>query len=90
MLPGGFEVIVDSVRESYGGWHSESKDVREDRVVFYGSFDNRLTELSYQVTATSSGSFTTPAAFAASMYDRSIAAHTSSGRFDVRGLEDVK
>jgi len=90
MLPGGFEVVVDSVRDSYADWYGEAKDVREDRVVVYGSFSDRLTEISYKVTATSSGSFVAPAAFATSMYNRAIAARTEPGRFDVRALENTK
>jgi len=87
MLPGGFEVVVDSVRDNYSDWYSDHKDIREDRVVVYGSFANQLTEISYQVRLTSSGSFIAPSAFATSMYNRSIQARTRPGRFDVHGLQ---
>ena len=86
MLPGGFEVISDSVRDQYNDWNLDYKDVREDRVVLYGSFGDRMTEITYRVKVTASGTFVAPAAFAGSMYDRSIQARTAPGQFKVRGL----
>jgi uncharacterized protein YfaS (alpha-2-macroglobulin family) len=84
MLPGGFEVQTETVRNQYQDWYAEYKDVREDRVVIYGSFSDRVTEISYRVKMTASGDFVLPSAFAGSMYDRSIQARTSPGRFQVR------
>jgi uncharacterized protein YfaS (alpha-2-macroglobulin family) len=84
MLPGGFEVQTDTVRNQYHDWYAEYKDVREDRVVIYGSFSDRMTEISYRVKLTSAGDFVVPSAFAGSMYDRSIQARTKPGRFQVR------
>jgi uncharacterized protein YfaS (alpha-2-macroglobulin family) len=86
MLPGGFEVLTESVRDQYGGWNVDYKDVREDRVVFYGSFTDRITEISYRVKLTSAGDFVVPAAYAGSMYDRSIQANTRPGRFKVQSM----
>ena len=86
LLPGGFEVLVDSVQDAQGGWRADYKDIREDRVVFYGSFADRITELRYRVKVTSSGDFVVPSAYAASMYDRSVRAHTEPGRFRVAAL----
>jgi len=80
---GGFEVLRDSVRNSYNRWTSDYKDIREDRVILYGSFGDSMTELTYKVKATASGSFVVPSAYAESMYDLSIKAHSKSGRFDV-------
>jgi uncharacterized protein YfaS (alpha-2-macroglobulin family) len=87
MLPGGFEVLTESVRDQYGGWNVDYKDVREDRVVFYGSFTDRITEISYRVKLTSAGDFVVPAAYAGSMYDRSIQANTRPGRFTVQSVQ---
>jgi uncharacterized protein YfaS (alpha-2-macroglobulin family) len=83
LLPGGFEVLRDSVRSNYNRWKSDYKDIREDRVVFYGSFGDSMTELTYKVKVTASGSFVVPAAYAESMYDLSVKAHSKAGRFDV-------
>ena len=87
MLPGGFEVLTDSVRRQYGGWYADYIDIREDRVVVYGSFPSRLTEIQYRVKVTSAGKFVIPSAFAGSMYDRSIQARTRPGRFEVRSVQ---
>jgi len=87
MLPGGFEVLTDSVRRQYGRWHADYTDIREDRVVIYGSFPSRLTEIQYRVKVTSAGNFVLPSAFAGSMYDRSIQARTRPGRFEVRSVQ---
>lgn len=83
LLPGGFEVLTDSVRRGYNGWQSDYQDVREDRVIFYGTFGSKMTQLTYKVKATSSGSFVVPPAYAESMYDLSVKAHSKSGRLDV-------
>ncbi len=87
LLPGGFEILTESVRRHYGGWSADYFDVREDRVVVYGNFSDRMTEINYRVKATSAGSFTLPAAFAGSMYDRTIQARTRPGRLEVEGLQ---
>ncbi len=86
LLPGGFEVLSDTVQRSFRGWSADHIDVREDRVVFYGSFGSRMTEYRYKVKLTSSGSFIVPPAYANSMYDQSIEAHTRPARFDVAAL----
>ncbi|MFK8017663.1 MAG: alpha-2-macroglobulin [Gammaproteobacteria bacterium] len=83
LLPGGFEVLTESVQRQFGGWTADYVDVREDRVVFYGDIGERLTEMQYRVKVTSSGDFTLPAAFGRSMYDRGVHARTAAGRFSV-------
>ena len=87
LLPGGFEVLTETVRNQYDHWYSDYKDVREDRVVIYGSFTDRVTEISYRVKLTASGDFVVPSAFAGSMYDRSIQARTKPGRFQVSAIQ---
>lgn len=88
LLPGGFEVERDSIDR--GGdrmplnWRADYIDIREDRIVYYGSFDQSVRELRYQVKATASGSFIVPSTYATSMYDRSIRAVTPAGQFEVR------
>ncbi len=84
LLPGGFEALSESVARRYGGWAADYVDVREDRLVVYGSFGSRLTEIRYRVKATSAGEFTVPPVFAGSMYDPSIHAHTAASRIEIR------
>jgi len=83
LLPGGFEVIRSSVSRSAYNWVADYVDVREDRVIYYGSFGRQITELSYKVKLTSSGDFIIPPSFAESMYDRSVRAVAKAGKFKV-------
>ena len=83
LLPGGFEVLRESIRDTYGGWRVDYRDIREDRVVFYGTFPETITTITYRVKVTASGDFVTPAAFAGSMYDRTVEARTAPSRFEV-------
>ena len=82
LLPGGFEIVTDSVRRQ-SGVSLDYRDVREDRLVVYGSFGEKATEIRYRVKATSPGNFTVPVASAAAMYQRDIRAHTASSRLIV-------
>ena len=83
LLPGGFEIIRSSVPRTAYDWQADYVDVREDRVLFYGSFGSRITELSYKVKLTASGTFMVPPSYAESMYDRSIRAITPASTFTV-------
>jgi hypothetical protein len=62
LLPGGFEVIRSSVPRSVGGWQADYVDVREDRVIFYGSVETSVRTLTYRAKVTASGVFTVPPA----------------------------
>ena len=86
LLPGGFEIVTESVRRQYGGWSCDYLDVREDRLVYYGSFDERMVELRYRVKATSPGEFAAPAAHAAAMYQRGVRGRSEAGRLVVESL----
>ena len=86
MLPGGFEVLTETMRDQYGTWNVDYKDIREDRVVIYGTFADRISEIRYRVKVTSAGDFVVPAAYAGSMYDRSIQSNTKPGRFQVQSV----
>lgn len=83
LLPGGFEVVRESVRDRYGLWAPDYRDVREDRVVFYGGFGERVTEVRYLVKATSPGDFVAPAAHASAMYHRNLHGRSAAGRLVV-------
>lgn len=84
LLPGGFEVILDSVRDEFDGWRMDYRDVREDRVVIYGGFGGSVTEIRYRAKVTAAGKFVIPPATAQSMYDRTVRARTAGGAFEVR------
>jgi len=54
-------------------------DVREDRVVLYGSVSKEMTTFIYKIKATNAGKVVTPAIHAESMYDRSVRARGEPG-----------
>ncbi|VAW64596.1 Large extracellular alpha-helical protein [hydrothermal vent metagenome] len=83
LLPGGFEVVRGSVSRTAYNWRADYVDVREDRVVYYGDFDNRVKDLTYKVKLTAAGSFVVPPSSVASMYDRSIYGRSKASRFIV-------
>ncbi len=83
LLPGGFEVIRSSVSRTATNWRAQYIDVREDRVVYYGSFDSSVRELTYKVKLTAAGEFVIPPTYAGSMYDRSIRSISKWGTFKV-------
>jgi uncharacterized protein YfaS (alpha-2-macroglobulin family) len=69
---------VDSVRRSAetpagdSFWLPDYVDIREDRIVVYGSAGPRIASFSYRARAINSGSFTVPPLFAEAMYDKSV------------------
>lgn len=70
LLPGGFEVVRDSVTTT----NMDYADVREDRVVFFGGANSDAKELVYRIKAVNSGKYTVPPIFAGSMYDPNVKA----------------
>ncbi|RUQ88844.1 alpha-2-macroglobulin [Legionella septentrionalis] len=79
LLPGGFEVL----RESIQGMYFDYVDIREDRVVFFDSFDSAAKELVYRMKATNAGKYTVPPLYAEAMYEPSIKANTAAGKITV-------
>ena len=67
LLPGGFEVVPNSVQQQDCSY----VDVREDRVIFYCSVSPTAEQLSYQLRATNKGNYMTPPVFAQDMYNPS-------------------
>ena len=87
LLPGGFEVLRDSVPRTAVGWRADYVDIREDRVVFYGRFDTTARELNYRAKVTNAGQFVIPPPWAEAMYDRAVRASGVSGRISVAPSE---
>ncbi len=77
LLPGGFEIERDSIRNAQS-WTPEYIDIREDRLVYYGSVGSRAVEIRYQARLTTSGEFVVPAAYTNAMYDESLKANTKA------------
>jgi len=68
-----------SLRLSSSTWSPVYTDVREDRVVIYGSASSDVQEFIYRIKASSSGKFTAPPAYGESMYDRRVQARAAGG-----------
>jgi uncharacterized protein YfaS (alpha-2-macroglobulin family) len=75
LCPAGLETDIDSVRRassSRDGWTADYVDIREDRLVIYGTVTSRISSFTYRARAINSGSFTTPALFAEALYDKTV------------------
>jgi hypothetical protein len=64
-------------------WQPDYADVREDRVVLYGSVTPEVKEFIYKIRATNVGAFTLPPTMGESMYDRTIVARSTGGKVAV-------
>jgi uncharacterized protein YfaS (alpha-2-macroglobulin family) len=83
LLPGGFEVLRESVRGQGQGWQTDYVDIREDRLVLYGSVSSQVRQFEYRVKLTGQGKFVVPPAFAESMYHRHVHGQALAGQFAV-------
>jgi uncharacterized protein YfaS (alpha-2-macroglobulin family) len=80
LLPGGFDpVITQSLRQPTSTWTPAYSDVREDRVVIYGSATPDVQEFVYRIKASAAGRFIVPPAYGESMYDRRVQARAKGG-----------
>jgi uncharacterized protein YfaS (alpha-2-macroglobulin family) len=71
-------------------WMTEYTDVREDRVLLFGSLTRDVSTFVYRVKATAAGSFTIPPPFGEGMYDRTLAAQGLGARIVVEKPEANK
>ena len=72
LLPGGFEVVRESVKND----NVDYVDMREDRVIFFTSLGPDSIELIYRIKATNAGKYIVPPISAGAMYNPGI---TSTG-----------
>jgi uncharacterized protein YfaS (alpha-2-macroglobulin family) len=77
LCPAGLETEIDSIRQassqsSRNEWTADYVDIREDRIVIYGTISSRVASFSYRARAINAGTFTTPALFAEALYDKSV------------------
>ncbi len=97
LLPGGFEPVLAPnpvpVRSGPRGWVNplggggtwlaEFADIREERVVLYGTVGSGVREFTYRIRATNVGRFVVPPAYGESLYERAIQARSLPGRITV-------
>ncbi|RUR17717.1 alpha-2-macroglobulin [Legionella sp. km535] len=79
LLPGGFEVVRDSVKTDT----MDYSDAREDRVNYFGSVDSSAREIVYKIKAVNPGTYIVPPAFAESMYNPMIKAQGTTSQISV-------
>jgi hypothetical protein len=86
LLPGGFEIVEESVHTGqcdYGWQGIDYVDVREDRLLAFGSITGTETEIRYRIKATNLGSYAIPPPQAEAMYHQKIRARGISGTLTV-------
>jgi len=64
-------------------WTPDFADLREDRVVLYGTVRNEFQEFAYRIKATNTGTFTVPPAYGESMYERPVQARSLGSKITV-------
>ena len=64
-------------------WRPDYADLREDRVVLYGTVNAEFQEFAYRIKATNTGTFVVPPAYGESMYERSVQARSLGGKIVV-------
>lgn len=64
-------------------WHADFADLRDDRLVIYGSLSRDMVTFTYRVRATNTGTYQTPAAYAEAMYKPTLYAKGKTSRFTV-------
>ena len=74
LLPGGFDVVLDASRQNQGDFNPDYVDLREDRVLIFGSVTPSAQEFIYRIKPGNKGSYVVPPTFAEGMYDRSVRA----------------
>jgi hypothetical protein len=84
LMPGGFETDPKSDRPSAQKNGMDHVDVREDRVVFFGTVGPESRLIKYKLKPTTAGVFSVPAPFAESMYDRNVCARGNTESIGIR------
>ena len=74
LLPAGLEADRESIRSGNTGYEPDYVDIREDRLVLFGSAVDDLQTFTYHARAVNTGTFIVPPLFAEAMYDKTIKA----------------
>ncbi|OGQ90027.1 MAG: hypothetical protein A2289_15320 [Deltaproteobacteria bacterium RIFOXYA12_FULL_58_15] len=95
LLPAGFDVVTgrgEQGSDIWGRiaaagttWTPSYADVREDRVVLYGTIGPEVSQFTYKIKAVSRGQFVVPPSFAEGMYDRTFQARSLAASMTVLG-----
>jgi uncharacterized repeat protein (TIGR01451 family) len=85
LLPGGFEIVEESVHTGdCTNWgEMEYADVREDRLLTFGTIGGDETTITYRIKATNCGTYAIPPVQVEAMYHPKIRARGVSGTLTV-------
>ncbi|OHD17165.1 MAG: hypothetical protein A2087_00175 [Spirochaetes bacterium GWD1_61_31] len=85
LLPAGLEADIASIRASGNdsAWRPDYIDIREDRLVIFGTVTNTLGSFTYRTRAINTGRFVVPPLFAEAMYDKSAWALRPQANFEI-------
>lgn len=73
LLPAGLEVDIASIREdNSSSWQPDYVDIREDRIVVFGSVREKVDTYVYQTRAINKGTYIVPPLFAEALYDKTV------------------
>jgi uncharacterized protein YfaS (alpha-2-macroglobulin family) len=75
LFPAGLEPDINFIRqaaENSQSWKPDYVDIREDRLVLYGTLSAQAATFSYRARAINAGLFTVPPLFAEAMYDKAV------------------
>jgi len=85
LLPAGLEAVPTSVRSNYSAsWRPDHIDIREDRIIIYGTLSSKVQSFNYKVRAINKGIFTVPPIYGESMYNRDIYGFTPQDPITVK------
>lgn len=68
---------------NFSDWNPDYIDLRDDRVVLYGTLNSNVSTFTYRVRAINTGKFVTPPAFAQSMYQSTIIGQGVAGQLEI-------
>ena len=76
-------VAPASAAQSDSDWSPDFSDIRDDRVVLYGSLTRDVITYTYKVRAINAGTYHVPAAYAEGMYDRALQGRDEGGMLTI-------
>lgn len=83
LLPGGFDIVLEASRRNQGSFHPDYVDLREDRVLIFGTVNKSVQEFVYKIKPGNKGVYVVPPVFAEGMYDRTVRATGMAGTITV-------
>lgn len=87
LLPGGLELDLEKRENLASGntadWYPDSVDMREDRLILYGSVGETSFQYKYKLKPTAQGTFIVPPIYAEGMYDLKARTWSGSGKITV-------